>query len=80
MNNNILYPDPAWDYYQTWHSLHQIKAKIDAALEFMNGIESSNLKTHESIRSLLQPASNRLILIIGELSDDEPPDDGYLTP
>ncbi len=75
MAKNISYPDPGWDYYQTWHSLRQIKEKIDEALELMNDIESSTLKADEAIRSLLQPASNRLILIVRELSDDEPPDE-----
>ncbi|WP_375515694.1 hypothetical protein [uncultured Nostoc sp.] len=74
--DNIPQPDPAWDYYQTWHSLHQIKDKIDEALKLMNDIESSTLKADEAIRSLLNPACNRLILIVRELSDnDKPPDE-----
>ncbi|MEH2372527.1 MAG: hypothetical protein V7K15_05490 [Nostoc sp.] len=76
IDTNIPRPDPAWDYYQTWRSLHEIKARIDEALEFMNDIESSTLQADEAIRSLLNPASNRLILIVAELSDnDEPPDE-----
>ncbi|MBW4673448.1 MAG: hypothetical protein KME52_05335 [Desmonostoc geniculatum HA4340-LM1] len=45
MNNenlsDIPQPDPAWDYYPLWHSLHHIKAKIDASLKIMSDDESS---------------------------------------
>jgi hypothetical protein len=79
ISNEIPQPDPAWDYYILWQVLHEIKDRIDEALGFMNDIESSTLESNEAIRNLLQPTSNRLILIVGELSDTEPPDDDYLT-
>ncbi|MHC5613422.1 MAG: IS200/IS605 family transposase [Nostoc sp.] len=34
MNNlNISQPDPDWDYYEIWQSLHTIKNKIDAGIK-----------------------------------------------
>ncbi|MEH2115380.1 hypothetical protein [Nostoc sp.] len=67
---NIPQPDPAWDYYILWHSLHHIKAKVDETLQIMNHIEKATPEIDQEIRQTLVPASNKLIEIINELPDD----------
>ncbi|MCC5606658.1 hypothetical protein LC612_07620 [Nostoc sp. CHAB 5834] len=75
MNNeeklDISHPDPAWDYYILWYSLHHIKAKIDEALQIMNHIEKANPGIDQEIRESLVPASNKLIEIVNELPVDD---------
>ncbi len=77
MNNENLeftsdnQPDPAWDYYPLWHSLHHIKAKIDAALKIMNKQEYVNPVTDIEMREILDLASDKLIEIVNSLEHDE---------
>jgi hypothetical protein len=74
MNNqnlNIPQPDPAWDYYIAWYSLHHIKAKIDEALIIMNENEKSNPVIDRLIKQSLAPASDKLIEIVEQLPIDE---------
>jgi hypothetical protein len=69
--NNIPQPDPSWDYYILWHSLHHIKAKIDAALGIMMREEYANTGIDIEIKNHLDPASEKLIDIINSLPDDD---------
>ncbi|MBW4678110.1 MAG: hypothetical protein KME52_30235 [Desmonostoc geniculatum HA4340-LM1] len=75
MNNenlsDIPQPDPAWDYYPLWHSLHHIKAKINKALEIMNEQEYVNPVTDIEMREILDLASDKLIGIVNSLEHDE---------
>lgn len=72
-NKNLLdspQPDPAWDYYILWHSLHHIKAKIDAALKLMCDKEYSTNSIDIQIRELLDQGSNKLIEIVDLLPSE----------
>jgi hypothetical protein len=70
-NSEITHPDPAWDYYPLWHSLHHIKAKIDTALKIMKQQEYVNTVTDIEMREILDLASDKLIEIVNSLEHDE---------
>ncbi len=70
-NLDIPQPDPAWDYYPLWHSLHHIKAKIDVALKLMSEVEITNLALDKQLREMLDSASDKLIEIVNQFPDDE---------
>ncbi|MDZ8261717.1 hypothetical protein [Nostoc sp. ChiQUE01b] len=55
-NKNISQPDPEWDYYEIWQSLHHIKTKIDAGLIFISGKEhtSRNGGNHTTVADCVQ--------------------------
>ncbi|WP_017654570.1 hypothetical protein [Fortiea contorta] len=62
--DNIPEPDPAWDYYVTWHQLIKARSKLDELIEYLGTIENSsadsdrNLKAFVSqINTLLEDAS-----------------------
>jgi hypothetical protein len=74
MNNenlDIAHPDPAWDYYPLWHSLHHIKAKIDAALKLINQSETLDPKVDKQAREILDLASDKLIEVVHQLEHDD---------
>lgn len=71
ITSNIPPVDPSWDYYILWHSLHHIKAKIDAALGIMMRKEYANIGIDIEIKNHLDSASDRLIEIINSLPDDD---------
>ncbi|MBH8565000.1 hypothetical protein I8748_22920 [Nostoc sp. CENA67] len=73
--NNTWQPDPAWDYYILWHSLHHIKAKIDGALGNIKDEEYAALHVDLDIRKILEPASELLIEIVDSLPEKEEEDD-----
>lgn len=67
-------PDPAWDYYIVWHSLHHIKAKIDAALKIIGKSEDAKPEIDALIKNLLVPTSLRFLEIVEQfptLDDDD---------
>ncbi|MDZ8108347.1 MAG: hypothetical protein RM338_22365 [Nostoc sp. DedQUE12a] len=64
-------PDPAWDYYPLWHSLHHIKAKIDVALKLISTEEHATIETDKTLRAVLDPPSDKLVSIISELPYEE---------
>ncbi|MEH1981397.1 MAG: hypothetical protein V7L27_19375 [Nostoc sp.] len=66
---SIPHPDPAWDYYIAWYSLHHIKDKIDEALIIMNENEKSTPQIDHLIKQSLAPASDKLIEIVERLPD-----------
>ncbi|OUL28799.1 hypothetical protein [Nostoc sp. 106C] len=68
---NIPQPDPAWDYYILWHSLHHIKAKINAALKLIANNEDADSEIDEQIRILLNPTSEKLTEIVEQLAYDD---------
>jgi hypothetical protein len=77
MNNlEIPQPDPSWDYYVLWHSLHHIKAKIEDALKILGVEENAKLTLEREIKKLLDPASDKFIAILEQLPyvDDEDDD------
>ncbi|MHC5828345.1 MAG: hypothetical protein ACYT04_73720 [Nostoc sp.] len=71
MNNlNISQPDPDWDYYEVWQSLHTIKNKIDAGIKLIPGEELGDNTTDEKLKEILEPALEQLeSLIENELTD-----------
>ncbi|MHC5719151.1 MAG: hypothetical protein ACYTX0_45615 [Nostoc sp.] len=71
MNNlNISQPDPDWDYYEIWQSLHTIKNKIDAGIKLISGEELADNTTDEKLKEILEPALEQLeSLIENDLSD-----------
>lgn len=72
MNNlDISQPDPTWDYYVTWHSLHHIKAKLDAALKFIQEKEHATPITDKQLRELLDPVSDKLIELVEDLPEED---------
>lgn len=70
-NLDIPQPDPAWDYYIIWHSLHHIKAKIDVALKIMKDCEYASSDSDDDIKDELAAASDKLTEIIEQLSIDD---------
>ena len=78
-NSNIPQPDPDWDYYEVWQSLHTIKAKIDAGLKFISTKEQADDSIDAKLKEILEPALESLELIIEndltnyseEFEDDE---------
>ena len=69
--NNTWQPDPSWDYYEIWQSCHQIKAKIDAALNLMREQEDRNDTSDRQINQTLSRASEHLVNVILELEFDD---------
>ncbi|MEH1959844.1 MAG: hypothetical protein V7L05_08150 [Nostoc sp.] len=71
MNNlNISQPDPDWDYYEVWQSLHTIKNKIDAGIKLISGEETADYATDEKLKQILEPALEQLELVIeNDLTD-----------
>ncbi|MEH2435204.1 MAG: hypothetical protein V7K25_13275 [Nostoc sp.] len=71
MNNlNISQPDPGWDYYEIWQSLHAIKNKIDARIKLITGEDLADNTTDEKLKEILEPALEQLkSLIENELTD-----------
>jgi hypothetical protein len=63
-NLDISYPDPEWDYYEIWQSLHTIKNKIDAGLKFISGEELADNTTDEKLKEILEPALEKLEEVI----------------
>ncbi|MEH1781732.1 MAG: hypothetical protein V7L26_22000 [Nostoc sp.] len=57
-------PDPAWDYYEIWQSLQQVKAKIDAGLAFISEQEAADDTTDQKLREVLEPAAEKLVNVI----------------
>jgi len=76
-NSNIPQPDPAWDYYEIWQSLHTIKDRIDAGIKLLSGEELADDTTDEKLKQILEPALEQLEevienhLTINYLDDDE---------
>ena len=65
MNNlNISQPDPDWDYYEVWQSLHTIKTKIDTGIKFISSKETGDNTTDENLKKILQPALEQLESVI----------------
>ncbi len=71
ITNNISQPDPAWDYYPIWHSLHHIKAKIDVALTVLSEEKYSTPEIDKQLRAILDPPSDKLVELISQLPYDE---------
>ncbi|BAY74159.1 hypothetical protein NIES25_51880 [Nostoc linckia NIES-25] len=69
--NDIFQPDPAWDYYIPWHSLHHVQAKISEALKLMTDAEITNVAVDEQLREILDLASDKLIEVVQKLEHDE---------
>lgn len=63
-NKNISQPDPDWDYYEVWQSLHIIRTKIDAGMKFISGEELADNTTDEKLKQILEPALEQLESII----------------
>lgn len=57
-------PDPAWDYYEIWQSLHSIKNKIDVGLQFIADKEKSSKATDQKLKEILTDALGRLEEVI----------------
>ncbi|MFN6450182.1 MAG: hypothetical protein RMX59_033260 [Nostoc sp. DedSLP05] len=49
--SDIPQPDPAWDYYITWHKLYRAKHRLDKLLNYLAGIEQTNIDTDEEIEA-----------------------------
>ncbi|MHC5729588.1 MAG: hypothetical protein ACYTXY_36780 [Nostoc sp.] len=71
MNNlNISQPDPDWDYYEVWQSLHTIKNKIDAGIKLISGKETGDNTTDKKLKEILEPALEKLESVIeNDLTD-----------
>ncbi|MEH1909753.1 hypothetical protein [Nostoc sp.] len=65
MNNlNTSQPDPDWDYYEAWQLLHDIRNKIDAALNVMSSEERADYTSDEKLKQILEPALEQLENVI----------------
>lgn len=58
--NNIPQPDPAWDYYETWQSLHIAQFKIKNGLKLVLGQEAANHDTDQKLKEILESIVDRL--------------------
>ncbi|MBH8574568.1 hypothetical protein I8752_16360 [Nostocaceae cyanobacterium CENA369] len=68
--DNVFQPDPEWDYYEIWESLHSVKSKIEAGLTFLAKQELADNSTDEKLVEILDPALSELgRLVEDELSD-----------
>lgn len=63
---NIFEPDPSWDYYEIWHTLHGIKARIETSLNLMSKVEKADSQTDEKLTEILEPAFKELEQILDE--------------
>ncbi|MEH2151039.1 hypothetical protein [Nostoc sp.] len=69
-NQNISQPDPDWDYYEVWQSLHTIKTKIDAGIKLISGEETGDNTTDKKLKEILEPALEQLESVIeNDLTD-----------
>ncbi|MEH2377306.1 MAG: hypothetical protein V7K27_00110 [Nostoc sp.] len=62
--DNTPQPDPAWDYYEIWQSLHTIKNKIDAGIKLISGEEQADDTTDEKLKEILEPVLEQLERLI----------------
>jgi hypothetical protein len=70
VNSSPPQPDPAWDYYEIWQSLHSIKNKIDVGLKVIASQEQAENDTDEELKDMLVPALEQLeSLIENDLTD-----------
>jgi len=46
-------PDPAWDYYNTWTSLHIAKNQIDQVLTYIKDKEVAYFETDNLLRATI---------------------------
>ncbi|MHC5827888.1 MAG: hypothetical protein ACYT04_71375 [Nostoc sp.] len=70
MTNNQIPPDPSWDYYEVWQSLHTIKNKIDAGIKLISGKETGDNTTDKKLKEILEPALEKLESVIeNDLTD-----------
>ncbi|MEH2087801.1 hypothetical protein [Nostoc sp.] len=60
--NDIPQPDPAWDYYITWHKLFKAKSHLDKLIKYVGQFEEGESAIDEQIES-------DLILVIRHLED-----------
>ena len=65
-------PDPAWDYYVTWHSLIHVQGKINEVLQFMKDIESADTESDKSLSEDLNQIVDLIQDIVEALTPDEP--------
>ncbi|MHC5675349.1 hypothetical protein [Nostoc sp.] len=70
--NNIPQPDPAWDYYLTYHKLLKAKAQLNQLINDIKELESASVESDESI-------NKDLVDLISLIKDTEipiePPDE-----
>ena len=70
IDENIPQPDPDWDYYEIWHSLHSAKARIESGLKLLVGKEYARNSTDEKLKEILEPALKEIEQIIeNDLTD-----------
>jgi hypothetical protein len=62
--NNIPQPDPAWDYYEVWQSLHIAQFKIKNGLQLVLSQEAANHDTDQKLKEILESIVDRLEEII----------------
>lgn len=61
---DIPQPDPSWDYYEIWQSLHSIKNKIDAGLKFIADQKKPTKATDQQLKEMLAEVVVKLDEII----------------
>ena len=72
-------PDPNWDYYEIWQSLHAIKNKIDTGIKLISDAETANNTTDEKLKEILETALEQLESVIeNDLTDYSKDVDEYL--
>ncbi|MBD2438275.1 hypothetical protein [Nostoc sp. FACHB-110] len=57
-------PDPAWDYYEIWQALHNIKNKIESGIKLIAAEEMANDSTDKKLKGILEPALEQLEAVI----------------
>lgn len=75
LTNTIPQPDPNWDYYELWQSLHIAQFKIQAGLKLVLGQEQANHDTDQKLKEILETVVEELEQVIDNdltgYTDDE---------
>ncbi|MBD2503152.1 hypothetical protein [Anabaena azotica] len=56
--NNTPQPDPVWDYYDLWITLHEGKQRIDEMIAAIADKEQADIITDNNVRELLTKTVN----------------------
>ncbi|HIK04583.1 MAG TPA: hypothetical protein IGS40_07710 [Trichormus sp. M33_DOE_039] len=64
LTNTIPKPDPSWDYYELWQSLHIAQYKIQSALKLALGQEQANHETDQKVKEILETVVEELEQVI----------------
>jgi hypothetical protein len=59
-NLDIPQPDPAWDYYVTWHKLLKAKSQLDKLIQELSEFEEESVTQNEYFEEQLSKVLSTL--------------------